>query len=92
MTSMPHLILLGDSIFDNAAYTAGGPSRDRPGQALPRRMAGQPAAGPRRQCTMHPPWLKALLASHKPLTLDQQRAVDLIAAMDDGGIPLNPAC
>ena len=23
---MPHLILLGDSIFDNAAYTAGGPA------------------------------------------------------------------
>ena len=22
---MPHLVLLGDSIFDNAAYTAGGP-------------------------------------------------------------------
>ena len=22
---MPHVILLGDSIFDNAAYTAGGP-------------------------------------------------------------------
>lgn len=26
MTAMPHLILLGDSIFDNAAYTAGGPA------------------------------------------------------------------
>ncbi len=23
--SMPHIVLLGDSIFDNAAYTAGGP-------------------------------------------------------------------
>jgi hypothetical protein len=22
---MPHLVLLGDSIFDNAAYTGGGP-------------------------------------------------------------------
>lgn len=25
MLSMPHLVLLGDSIFDNAAYTSGGP-------------------------------------------------------------------
>ena len=40
---------------------------------------------------MHPPWLKALLAPRKPLTPDQQRAVDLIAAIDNGGIPLNPA-
>jgi len=26
MTTMPHLILFGDSIFDNAAYVAGGPA------------------------------------------------------------------
>jgi hypothetical protein len=40
---------------------------------------------------MHPPWLKALLAPRKPLTSERQRAVDLITAIDDGGIPLNPA-
>ncbi|MFZ4482167.1 MAG: hypothetical protein ACOYNZ_19995 [Rhodoferax sp.] len=40
---------------------------------------------------MHPPWLKALLAPRRPLTPERQRAVDLIAAIDDGGIPLNPA-
>ncbi len=40
---------------------------------------------------MHPSWLKALLTPRKALTPDQQRAVDLIAAIDDGGIPLNPA-
>lgn len=40
---------------------------------------------------MHPPWLKALLAQRKPLTPEHQRAVDLIAAIDDGGIPLSPA-
>jgi len=40
---------------------------------------------------MHPAWLKALVAPRKPLTPERQRAVDLIAAIDDGGIPLNPA-
>ena len=40
---------------------------------------------------MQPPWLKALLAPRKPLTPERQRAVDLIAAIDDGGIPMNPA-
>lgn len=40
---------------------------------------------------MQPPWLKAILTPRKALTPEQQRAVDLIAAVDDGGIPLNPA-
>ena len=40
---------------------------------------------------MQPAWLKALLAPRKPLRPEQQRAVDLIAAIDDGGIPLNLA-
>jgi len=31
---MPHLILLGDSIFDNARYTAGGPAVIRQVSAL----------------------------------------------------------
>ena len=36
MTVMPHLILLGDSIFDNAAYVAGGPALiDQVRQSLP---------------------------------------------------------
>lgn len=36
MTAMPHLILLGDSIFDNAAYVAGGPAViDQVRQSLP---------------------------------------------------------
>jgi hypothetical protein len=36
MTAMPHLILLGDSIFDNAAYVGGGPAViDQVRQSLP---------------------------------------------------------
>jgi len=39
-------------------------------------------------------WLKNLLASrpkNKTAIPDRQRAIDLIAAVDAGGIPLNPA-
>jgi hypothetical protein len=36
-------------------------------------------------------WLKDLLARHPRLPPERQRALDLIAAIDAGGIPLNPA-
>lgn len=37
-------------------------------------------------------WLKNLLTPQtKSATSDRQRAIDLIAAIDAGGIPLNPA-
>lgn len=36
-------------------------------------------------------WLKDLLIRHGELPPERQRAVDLIAAIDAGGIPLNPA-
>ena len=36
-------------------------------------------------------WLKELLIRQGELPPDQQRAKDLIAAIDAGGIPLNPA-
>jgi hypothetical protein len=43
---MPHLILLGDSILDNAAYTEGGP--DVVTQLRAARRLGRLAAGHRR--------------------------------------------
>ena len=37
-------------------------------------------------------WLKAWLSPRKPSACsDEQRALDLLAAIDAGGIPLNPA-
>ena len=36
-------------------------------------------------------WLKTLVASHKKPSPERQRALDLIAAIDAGGMPLNPA-
>jgi hypothetical protein len=36
-------------------------------------------------------WLKSLLIRHEQLPPERQRAVDLIAAIDAGGLPLNPA-
>jgi len=36
-------------------------------------------------------WFKAWLSRRKPVLSDRQRAVDLIAAIDRGGLPLNPA-
>jgi hypothetical protein len=36
-------------------------------------------------------WLKELLARHPALPPERQRALNLIAAIDAGGIPLNPA-
>jgi hypothetical protein len=35
--------------------------------------------------------VKALLTPSKPLSAEQQRARDLIDAVDAGGVPLNPA-
>ena len=43
-----------------------------------------------RQAMTHVNLLKRLFSSNKPLT-PQQRANDLIKAIDAGGIPLNPA-
>jgi hypothetical protein len=36
-------------------------------------------------------WFKALLSRRRPEASERQRAVDLIAAIDRGGLPLNPA-
>lgn len=36
-------------------------------------------------------WLKALLGPRPDPSPDRQRALDLIAAIDAGGVPLNPA-
>lgn len=36
-------------------------------------------------------WFKALLSRRRPEPSERQRAVDLIAAIDRGGLPLNPA-
>ena len=36
-------------------------------------------------------WLKSLLAPPAPPTTERQRAFDLIAAIDAGGVPLHPA-
>jgi len=36
-------------------------------------------------------WLKSLLQGTKPLPPEHQRAQALIAAIDAGGVPLNPA-
>lgn len=36
-------------------------------------------------------WLKTLLPTRKDPSPDRQRALDLIAAVDAGGVPLNPA-
>jgi hypothetical protein len=36
-------------------------------------------------------WFKSLLPRRRPEPSDRQRAVDLIAAIDRGGLPLNPA-
>jgi hypothetical protein len=36
-------------------------------------------------------WFKALLSRRPPAPSERQRAVDLIAAIDRGGLPLNPA-
>jgi hypothetical protein len=36
-------------------------------------------------------WLKSLLVRRKVADPAQQRALDLIAAIDAGGMPLNPA-
>jgi hypothetical protein len=37
------------------------------------------------------PWLRSLLGGRKLLPPERQRALDLIAAIDAGGVPLNPA-
>lgn len=36
-------------------------------------------------------WLKTWRSRRKPEPSERQRAVDLIAAVDKGGLPLNPA-
>ena len=36
-------------------------------------------------------WLKARFAPHRTAPSERQRAVDLMAAIDAGGLPLNPA-
>ena len=36
-------------------------------------------------------WLKTLLGPRQDQSPDRQRALDLIAAVDAGGLPLNPA-
>lgn len=36
-------------------------------------------------------WFKSLLARRRKPTSEWQRAIDLIAAIDAGGLPLNPA-
>jgi hypothetical protein len=36
-------------------------------------------------------WFKSLLARRRKPTSERQRALDLIAAIDAGGLPLNPA-
>jgi hypothetical protein len=36
-------------------------------------------------------WLKALVAPCQVHSAERQRALDLIAAIDAGGLPLNPA-
>lgn len=36
-------------------------------------------------------WLKTLLGPRPDPSPDRQRALDLIAAIDAGGVPLNPA-
>lgn len=36
-------------------------------------------------------WFKALLSRRRPEPSERQRAVDLITAIDRGGLPLNPA-
>lgn len=36
-------------------------------------------------------WFKAFIGQRKTQTPERQRAVDLIAAIDVGGIPMNPA-
>jgi hypothetical protein len=36
-------------------------------------------------------WLKAVLFGHKPQLSERQRALALLAAIDAGGVPLNPA-
>jgi DNA-binding IclR family transcriptional regulator len=36
-------------------------------------------------------WFKYWLSRRKPEPSDRQRALDLIAAIDRGGLPLNPA-
>ncbi len=46
---------------------------------------------PQRHPTRPSTWLKDLLTRHGELPPDRQRARDLIAAVDAGGIPLNPA-
>jgi hypothetical protein len=36
-------------------------------------------------------WLKTLLTKRSAVSPEHQRALDLIAAIDAGGLPLNPA-
>lgn len=36
-------------------------------------------------------WLRSLLAPPRPPISERQRALDLIAAIDAGGVPLHPA-
>lgn len=40
---------------------------------------------------MFPAWFKALFGKRKYQCPEHQRAIDLIAAIDAGGIPMNPA-
>ena len=82
---MPHIILLGDSIFDNGKYTAGGPAIiDQVRQALPNGWKATLLAVDGDTSAEVPDQLKRLPAdaTHLVLSVGGNDALGCIAALD----------